>query len=159
MLVEAHVLGVDDALDHVVADLVHLDAAAVLQIVLGDDRAVGVHDLGGLADEVGVRRVVVGKVLQPARDERAERHGEGRHEHRDEAEHAGDAEPDDMRAGVPPGPALADAHAVPPPRRYRQSNIIRKPAAWVAGITSVRTVPTYRVGRGSAAGPTAGGKR
>ena len=76
VLVEADVLGVHRALEHVGGDLVFRHAPAVLQVVLGDHVVVGVVDLRRLGNQVGVGRVVVRQVLQPRVDERADRDGE-----------------------------------------------------------------------------------
>ena len=72
VLVEALVLNVHGALEHVVGHMVLRDGLAVLQVERGDGVALRVVDLARLGHQVGVGRGVVRKVLQPRLDERAQ---------------------------------------------------------------------------------------
>ena len=110
VVVEALVLGCDDALLHVVGDLVERHRAAVLQIVGRDLGAVGVVDARGLRDEVGVGGGVVGEVLEPGAHEGAQRERERDAEKSDETEHARDAKSDEVGLGVRACPAGSDPH-------------------------------------------------
>ncbi len=110
VLVEALVLGVHGALEHVGRDRIEVDGAALLQVVGRDLVAGGVVDARGLRDHVGVGRGVVGEVLEPSGYDgphgEAQRDGEQRHE----AHEPGEAEADDVRPGVHMCPAGAYAH-------------------------------------------------
>ena len=68
MLVEALVLNVDGALQHVRGNLVLGDGLAVLRVEARDLVAVAVDDLGGLAHQIRVGVGVVGQIGQPAVD-------------------------------------------------------------------------------------------
>ena len=68
VLVEALVLGIHRAGEHVWGDLVDRDALAVLRIERGDLVAVRVEDGGRLAGKVEIGIGVVGKILQPSAD-------------------------------------------------------------------------------------------
>ena len=68
MLVEALVLDIDGALQHVGGHLVLGDGLAVLSAETRNGIAVAVDDVGGLADQIGVGVGVVGQVGQPAVD-------------------------------------------------------------------------------------------
>ena len=111
VLVEADVLGVDGALDDVGGDLLHGDGASVLEVELGDDVAVGVIDLRGLGDEVGVGRGVVWQVLEPELDERAKRERQGEPEQGKKAKSTDDAERNNVGLGVLACPPRANTHA------------------------------------------------
>ena len=110
VLVEALVLGVHGALEDVRGDLVELDRAALLEVVGRDLVAVGVVDTRRLGDEVGVRRGVVGQVLQPVADHGAHRETQRDDQKRDEADNTGGAEADDVRPGMHMSPAGSNAH-------------------------------------------------
>ena len=68
VLVEALVLDVNGALQHVGGDLVLGDGLAVLRVEARDLVAVAVDDLGGLAHQIRVGVGVVGQIGQPAVD-------------------------------------------------------------------------------------------
>ena len=68
VLVEALVLDVNGALQHVGGDLVLGDGLAVLRVEARDLVAVAVDDLGGLAYQIRVGVGVVGQIGQPAVD-------------------------------------------------------------------------------------------
>ena len=126
VLVEALVLDVDGALEHVVGDLVGRDRAAVLRVEGGDGVALGVVDLARLGDEIGVGGGVVGQVLEPRLDERAKRNRERYREKDQKAEHAGGGEADDVRLGPGVRATVANSHANPPMRLHRVTAIIRQ---------------------------------
>ena len=108
--IEALVLGVDGALEHVGRDVVERDRAALLQIIGRYLVAVGVVDAGGLGHEVVVGRGVVGQVLEPRGDDRAHREAQRDDEKRHEADDARRPEADDVRPRVLMCPAGPDAH-------------------------------------------------
>ena len=66
VLVEALVLDVNGALQHVGGDLVLGDRLAVLRVEARNLVAVAVDDLGGLAHQIRVGVGVVGQIGQPA---------------------------------------------------------------------------------------------
>ena len=68
VLVEALILDVNGALQHVGGDLVLGDGLAVLRVETRDLVAVAVDDLGGLAHQIRVGVGVVGQIGQPAVD-------------------------------------------------------------------------------------------
>ena len=68
MLIEALVLDIDGALQHVGGHLVLGDGLAVLSVETRNGIAVAVNDVGGLADQIGVGVGVVGQIGQPAVD-------------------------------------------------------------------------------------------
>ena len=110
VLVEADVLDVDGGVDDPLRDLVHRDGATVLQVVLGDLVAVGVIERRGLCDQIGVGRLVVGQVLEPRRDDGAQREHEGDDEQEDETEDAGGTKADGVGLRVVARSASTDTH-------------------------------------------------
>ena len=98
VLVEADVLGVDGAREHVGRDLGELNVAPVLGHELRDDVALGVVDRGGLRHHVGVWRVEVGKVLEPPLHDGADGKGKGDDDEGYETKESGCAEPSDVGA-------------------------------------------------------------
>ena len=68
VLVEALVLNVDGALQHVGGNLVLGDGLAVLRVEARDLVAVAIDDLGGFAYQIGIGVGVVGQIGQPAVD-------------------------------------------------------------------------------------------
>ena len=98
VLVETDVLGVDGCRQDIRGDLVHVDDATVLQVVLRDDGAIGRVNGGGLRHEVCVCRLVVGQVLEPAVDHHGKRDEQCGHEQCHEADEAGNGECDHVRA-------------------------------------------------------------
>ena len=111
VLVETLVLDVHRGGENVVGDLRALDGAAVLQVELDERGIAGGIDGRRLGHEVGVGRLVVRQVGEPVGDQGAERDGERAGQQGEEAEHAQDAEADDMGARVLVGPARANTHA------------------------------------------------
>lgn len=68
VLVEALVLDVDGALQHVRRDLVLGDGLAVLRVEARDLVAVAIDDLGGFTHQIGVGVGIVGQIGQPTVD-------------------------------------------------------------------------------------------
>ena len=110
MLVEALVLNVDGALQHVRRDLILGDGLAVLRVEARDLVAVAIDDLGGFAHQIGVGVGIVGQIGQPAID--VADHADAKRYARDEQK-AQEREQDHgqgMRLGTTASLSLARTH-------------------------------------------------
>ena len=110
MLVEALVLDIDGALQHIGRDLVLGDAFAVLRVEACDLVAVAIEDRGGLRNEILARVGVIGQVLQPFIDVADHADTECHSCDQEKAEEGKDDKGDGMRLGTAATVALARTH-------------------------------------------------